>query len=207
MTTAIIHLSDLHYLPGKAESYGVVLGALIHDLNKQIAQMGDTNVYLAFSGDIVQSGSDPSQYESFVDEIGKKLDGINIPRSRRICVPGNHDISTAKVKAQLVEHEGVVSQRLDEEKFNDYISSCPKLLTDKFAEYTEFESRFSDVCLGSRQITGAGHEIGDDIGIYCLNSALCASGGLKAPDGEKIVDKRRLTKKLKIFFPSIRLCT
>lgn len=193
MNTAIIHLSDLHYRQDWIEGHGVVLGAFFKDLGQQIEHLKTSNVYLAFSGDIVQAGHNSELYDDFMRQFDSKLNDLNIPKSRRICVPGNHDVSIKRIEANVVEHEGVVGQGLNEIQFNDYIKSPSNVFFDKFSQYKNFESQFAGFgAFRNSAITGAGWEIDGNIGIYCLNSALCSSGGLKGSNGETLADKRRL---------------
>jgi len=192
MNSVIIHLADLHYRLGWVEDHGIVLDMFFKDLSQQINQVDGTNLYLAFSGDFVQSGKDSELFNDLFLHFNDKLNSLNIPKSRRICVPGNHDVSIENISEKIVEHEGVVSQGLNEHQFNDYILRQPNVLTDKFSQYKTFENRFAEFGVLGTTVTGAGWEIADDIGVYCLNTALCSSGGVEGRDGKKILDKRRL---------------
>jgi len=192
MNIAIIHLSDLHYRKDWIENHGIVLDMFFKDLAKQIQQIGSSNIYLAFSGDAVQAGHDTALYDEFLHQFDNKLNDMNIPKSRRICVPGNHDVSIKQITSISVDHEGVVSQGLDESRFNDYVSNPSNVFTDKFSQYGAFESRFVEFGALSSTKTGAGWEIADNIGVYCLNTALCSSGGLQGSGGTKLLDKKRL---------------
>ncbi|MCJ7482566.1 MAG: hypothetical protein MUO31_06325 [Thermodesulfovibrionales bacterium] len=90
---------------------------------------------------------------------------------------------------------------MPESDFNNYISKPNNIFIKKFANYITFESRFADMGVSSAAVSGAGWDIGGNIGIYCLNSALCSSGGLIKGD-KKIVDEGRLaidTRRLQIW--------
>jgi len=191
MNKTIIHLSDLHFRHNWEEDQGVVLAQFFKDLGKQIGQLDKSGVYIAFSGDAVLSGGASDLYDSFFLQFDDELNKLDIPKSQRICVPGNHDISQNIVSNNLVDHEGVVSQRLPEREFNDYVSKPDNVFTKNFASYISFESRFADIGVSSNTVSGAGWDIGENIGVYCLNSALCSSGGV-LKDGKKIVDVGRL---------------
>ena len=191
MNKTIIHLSDLHFRQDWEEDQGVVLARFFEDLGKQIEPLEKSSVYIAFSGDAVLAGSASDLYENFFLRFDDQLNKLHIPKSQRICVPGNHDISQSTVSNNQVEHEGVVSQRLTEGEFNNYVSKPDNIFAKKFTNYVAFESRFADMGVSSDTVSGAGWDIGDNIGVYCLNSALCSSGGL-LKDGKKIVDEGRL---------------
>lgn len=191
MTTAIIHLSDFHNVVGRFEGQRVVVDSLFIDLQAQLNKIGAKKVFLAFSGDIAQKGDDENQYSDFISIFEDRLNSLGIPRTNRICVPGNHDLSQRSVNENFVIHEGVVAQNLNEEKFNDFVLKTPNVLTDKFLTYKEFESKFAQFGVGSTGGTGAGWSLTADIGVYCLNTALCSSGGL-VKEGKPIPDKGRL---------------
>ncbi len=187
MAISIIHLSDLHYIKNWEEDVFTVLDAFFEDLNKQIKQSKCKNFYLVFSGDLVYEGRDSTLYDEFIERFDVELNKVNIPKAKRICVPGNHDISIDEVKKVSTEHESVISKFLSEKEFNDYITNNPPLFTNKFENYRNFQSKFCDFGLNSDNISGAGWTIEDNIGIYCMNSAIFSSGNF-----ENIKDKNRL---------------
>jgi len=187
MKKSIIHLSDLHFRLNWDEDQGIVLKGFFKDLEKQIQRIDHTSVYIAFTGDVVLAGADKKLYDEFYNQFDSELNRLNIPKNRRICVPGNHDISLEYIKNNIVEHEGVVSQNLIEREFNDYISQQTQLITNKFDNYFDFEQKFAAYGAKGRTISGTGWNIDDNIGVYCLNSALLASAGV-----DEINDKSRL---------------
>ncbi len=191
MTTAIIHLSDFHHVVGQFENHSVVVEALFADLKRQLEQINAKRVYLVFSGDIAQAGGSPEQYTNFKNIYHERLCAVGIPKEQRICVPGNHDLSQDRVSKDYVLHEGVISQNLDEVKFNDFILGTPNVLTEKFEAYIDFETDFAKYGLGKNGITGAGWDLTDHIGVYCVNTSLCSSGGI-FKDGTAVPDKGRL---------------
>ncbi len=193
MKTAIIHLSDYHHQQGREEDYGVVLDVFFRDLAQQISRLECSDIYMAFSGDFVHDASVDNAYNAFFNEFDSSLNSLGILKDHRICVPGNHDVSRSKLQSLLLEHEGIVSQNLSEHYFNDYVSNSQNVFTNKFSDYVEFEPRFSKIgAFYDSKITGAGWQISEHIGIYCLNTALCSSGGLTLPDDRILEDKTRL---------------
>jgi len=191
MNKTIIHLSDLHFRQNWEEDQGLVLTEFFKDLGKQIGSLDKSSVYIAFSGDVVLAGGKSDLYDKFFLQFNDELNKMGISKSQRICVPGNHDISQRIVLNNQVEHEAVVAQGLPESEFNDYVSKRDNIFAKKFANYTSFESRFADMGVSNDTVNGAGWKIDENIGVYCLNSALCSSGGLPK-DGEKFIDEGRL---------------
>jgi predicted MPP superfamily phosphohydrolase len=192
MNTTIIQLSDLHYRKGWHESHGIVLEAFIEDLKKQIEALNQNDIYLSFSGDIVQSGSEKSEYDDFFGYMDERLNSLGITKNRRICVPGNHDISQLELKKNAQEHEGLINLELDETKFNEYIRKESNVFDAKFINYIEFENEFAEYRTLNDSVGGAGWELNEDIGIFCLNTALCSSAGLAGQNGLTIKEKHRL---------------
>lgn len=190
MTVAIVHLSDFHNVIGRSEGHAVVVEELFTDLRAQLQLLAAKNVFLAFSGDIAQAGNSEPQYASVIEVFDKRLNEIGIYKAQRICVPGNHDLSTDYVKKNLVVHEGVVSQNLAESDFNDFILNSPNVLTEKFSDYLAFEKKFCAFGVGST--LGAGWDLTSDVAVYCLNTAICSSGGV-LKGGATILDKTRLS--------------
>lgn len=190
MSTILIHLSDFHNKNGIYENHPVVVDSFFEDLKKQLELLSIKQIFLVFSGDIANSADNDEQYEGFFKLFNEKLTELGIPVENRICVPGNHDLSRQYVQANQVMHEAVVSQKLNETQFNDFILA-PNILINKFSNYLKFQNRFAKYGLTDQQITGVGWSLTDNIGIYCLNSALCSSGGLEL-DGKVLKDERRL---------------
>ena len=137
----------------------------------------------------MQAGERENLYVSFLEKFEAKLTNLGIDASKRISVPGNHDLSRQHVGDNLTAHEALVSKQLDEKEFNDYCSKSSNLLIQKFANYHAFEKRFAK--FGTAGASGSGWQLSDDLGVYCLNTALCSSGGIEYR-GSKINDEGRL---------------
>lgn len=192
MGTTIIHISDIHYRQDWPENHGIVLKAFFSDLEKIIQKFTANTFYIIISGDIVQAGENKKAYENFLLTCGPAFDKMGIPKSRRICLPGNHDISRSRLTSSLTDHEGIVSQELQETSLNDYFQECNPVFHEKFCCYKEFESNFSDMPVLADSVGGRGYQLNDDVGLYCLNTALLSSGGLSKPDKNPLHDKKRL---------------
>lgn len=191
MTISIIHLSDFHNVVGCYENHRAVIDAFFIDLTKQLKSINSKDVFVAFSGDIAQKGDDENQYSDFLSIFDERFSSLGLTKDKRICVPGNHDLSQRWVNDNFIIHEGVVSQKLNEAAFNEFVLKAPNVLTEKFTTYRNFENKFAAFGVGSEKSTGSGWQLTDDVGIYCLNSAICSSGGLQK-NGKSIEDKGRL---------------
>lgn len=190
MKTTFLHVADLHYRPDWHEETDLVCRKFLDDLAQQVAKY--ENLYLAFSGDLARSGADPN-YLGLRARLEKGLETAGLPRARRICVPGNHDIDQAFLKALLVAHQGTLGRIHDETTFNDQLSTLTGLFFGKeFAQYREFETTFADFTCCSSGMGGTGWELPGGIGVFCLNTALCSATGLKDENGTAIDDKGKL---------------
>lgn len=188
MKKIFFHLSDLHYVAEKAETYGVILSALFNDMQKRFKEL-NAERFLILSGDVIKQGSDRAGYDDLLSILEARFKNIGIPREKIICVPGNHDLSRDAVKSVLIEHEGIISQCDSEATFNEYVRG-KDTFTEKFENYLSFEKRLSDNGVGEKAL-GKGHVIASGVGVYCLNSAYFSAGGLDGPKGA-IQDKGRL---------------
>ena len=65
MPTTILHISDLHLPKNWHEEQGVVLREFFDDLKAQIKDMSE--VFVAFTGDILQEGTDREAYQYFTN--------------------------------------------------------------------------------------------------------------------------------------------
>lgn len=153
-------------------------------------------MFLAFSGDIVQAGSRADLYDAFFAQFDEELNRIGISKQQRICVPGNHDISQESVSKALEVHEALVNQKLEECQFNDYVVKPNCHFVEKFSNYVAFESKFAKYGIAGAGFTGRGWCLNEDIAVYCLNSAVCSSGGLNGlQDYQRLsVDTRSLQR-------------
>jgi predicted MPP superfamily phosphohydrolase len=192
MSIKLIHISDIHYRKNWDENHGVVLRALFRDIEEQMEASNNDTFYAILSGDIVNAADDQDSYRSFLTKCGGAFDDIGILRSQRFCVPGNHDVSRKRIQRSIHDHEGIVSQNIDENKLNDYVQSCNSVFLEKFDFYREFESKFTDMPAIVDSIGGKGYSLDEQLGIYCLNSALFSSGGLQSSSGHMLIDKQRL---------------
>lgn len=192
MKQTFLHVSDLHYRPNWPEESELVLSKFVEDAKEQIKQY--INPILLFSGDLVHAGGPPVGYEAFLNKVGTAFDEIGIPKERRVCVPGNHDINRVNLKPYLTMQKGTLAEITDEESFNREVVNLGDLILKKnFSSYVAAEATFAGFTACQDMLGGKGWELNNEIGIYCMNSALCSFGGSEdLSTGEKISDKERL---------------
>ncbi|MCB9502591.1 MAG: metallophosphoesterase [Deferribacteres bacterium] len=196
MKKIFIHLSDLHFRKNSEEEQGIVLNAFFKDLQKQFTPYDNSQIYLIFSGDFVQAGENKDLYMKFFDLFDMELNRIGISFNQRICVPGNHDVSQKYIENKYVEHEAVIAHNLSEIDFNNYIHNSPKIFTKKFFNYIDFEKRYAKFGISDSILIGKGWDVDENIGVYCLNTALFSSGGYKDINDKNrlVVETRNLNK-------------
>lgn len=191
MKTNILHISDLHYQPDWHEEINLISKHFFEDLQAQVEQYED--LYLIFSGDLVNAGSDAASYISFADNIANGLDDIGIHYNNRICVPGNHDVSRLALEEKLLPHNATLDSIKNETLFNNQVAIMDEMfLRDKFINYINYEKEFAKYTTCTTNLGGQGWGLTDQIGVYCLNSALCSTGGMTSKDDPKRTDYKRL---------------
>lgn len=191
MKCTFLHISDFHYQPDWHEEIELVSNKFLEDITTQMKKLN--NLYLVFSGDVVLKGADPNYYTAFKTKFIKALDNAGITYNRRICSPGNHDISQTELEPLLLIQNGAIAEIKDEQTFNNQLPQLSKsIFSSKFDNYISFEKTFAKYTCCHSGLGGTGWELENGIGLYCLNTALCSFGGLKNSQGEKISDKERL---------------
>lgn len=191
MIYSFLHVSDLHYRNNWPEGIDVVFRCFIDDVKVQLGNF--PNCYLTFSGDLVQSSGESSAYESLATLISGPLLDLGIPPERRICVPGNHDVSRNALQPLLLMQRGVLSQIQDEQSFNDQLPLISaSIFEPKFRDYISYENTFAKYTTCTSGLGGAGWELSEGIGIYCLNTSLCSYAGLDGTKGGPTTDRNQL---------------
>ena len=190
MKQTFLHLSDLHYRPGWPEGMDHVWRAFCGDLATQISQYDDP--YLVFSGDLVYAAGMDNQYSAFAANIVKSLHG-HFSHERIICVPGNHDISQEALRPFATLQMGALDALKSEKIFNDNVPQLSEMFfRPKLRDYIAAETDFAKYGSCQTNLGGAGWDLDNGIGVYCLNTALCSYAHLPDPQGAAISDKSRL---------------
>lgn len=181
MKHAIVHVADIHYRKEAPEGASSIIKAFIDDLKVQIKDLSDYQFSIAMTGDIVQAGADVGSYEAVIAELDDQLTAMGIPKNARMVVPGNHDIDRKLVEDNYDEYMAFHDKHTKTEpEFNNFMSNHNRLY-DKFENYELFVSGFSKHDDFFSRL-GWGYNIDDNVGVYCLNTALCSFGGLNDVD-------------------------
>nr|WP_320013478.1 metallophosphoesterase [uncultured Desulfobacter sp.] len=182
MKYAIVHIADIHYKSNEPEGVSSVLNLLLEDLIHQRKVLADYTFFIGISGDIVFSGSETTAYENFKLELDKGLENVGLPSSTRFLVPGNHDLDRKVIEKNFEKYKtDIENNSTSESDFNNFVDRTEDY---KFENYELFECEFADFGIDCNT-KGKGWEINSDLGVYCLNTALCSFGGLNGIDDEK----------------------
>ena len=88
---------------------------------------------------------------------------------------------------------GLARNNDDETVFNNLIyTEYKEFVYPKFVRYLDFELRLATYGCRHASFCGTGHDVGENIGIYTLNTALFSFGGTRGPDGHPINDEKLL---------------
>lgn len=178
MNYAFVHVADIHYRKDAPEGASSIMKAFLEDLGKQTKALPNHQFYVAFAGDIVRAGEDSSAFDAFIREMDGQLNAIGLKRDVRIIAPGNHDLDRRTVENAFDRCiQAYEEHAKEEEQFNDFIDKST-LLTGHFSNYEEFVRQFAR-CDESFKARGWGCGLSEEVGVYCLNTALCSFGGLK----------------------------
>lgn len=165
---------------------------MLLDIKSEISKIKPTSAFIIITGDIAYEGKDKKSYTDFIKYINSELTEIGFPVQCRICVPGNHDVDTTAIVNNLITYDGILSLNLNEQQFNDFAERPNSIFEDKFKNYCEFETEFATFTTCNKSILGQGWDLGNDISIYCLNSAYFSSGGTKDHNGKILADEGKL---------------
>ncbi|WP_347987733.1 metallophosphoesterase [Methylomonas sp. AM2-LC] len=191
MKYTFLHISDLHYRTNWHEENDLVCNRFFEDIQSQIRSC--ENRYLIFSGDIVLEGAKSEFYAAIETNFSKKLNAAGFLYDNRICTPGNHDISRDALKPLLIIQKATLEQMTNEQLFNDHLpQNAQTFLESKFNNYKKFEEKFAKYTACESDIGGSGWALSDDVGVYCLNTALCSFGGLSDSENKYISDQNKL---------------
>jgi len=199
----VLHLSDLHWDREKQTDARIVTDALIEDLKTGKDSKLISPDIVVFSGDLVNSGEDYTQfnsaYSAFLEPV---LSSLNLTPNELFLAPGNHDISRKCVRESKFLDTGLLQtlQSVDVlNKFVDDVNSgnaANVMALDRLSNYRKFidetlpaaEVRFPQLDLYRRDIRGL------KVGIACFDTAWRATGEADDVDrahlllGERNVD-------------------
>ena len=178
----LIFVSDIHYTGLRPESEGAVLKAFLLDVKNHLQNNQGDEVFVLIGGDLVQAADNANSYELLYENVFVPLFKMGINKEHFIIVPGNHDIQQSWIRDRVVEYAPFIQQQFDEIKFNDYVSSSPSFLIEKFKNYTNFVNQKFGPVDTERIPIGYTVEINDDWSLYGINTSLLSFAGFDSAD-------------------------
>lgn len=187
----IVQISDIHYSKDRPEEVGLLTQEFFIDLQCMIRKHEIHQLILVVTGDIALSGDSQDQYSCFSQLLKTTIDDLATIDISVVAVPGNHDISRKAIQSDKINHDAVLNSTFSEVDFNNYVTESNSILNSKLQNYFLFEDSIVNYGVGAGTPWGAGHII-NDIGIYCLNSAIFCSGDSKKDFGNLRADTRNI---------------
>ena len=180
-TTNILHLTDLHYKLERNYNQGIVLEALLDDIQTQSSRVGEPDL-VVFSGDLVHNADDNKAYDKLYDEfIERLLDTTNCDHSRFYVVPGNHDLHRTAVRDVERKHLELANKCISRDSLNElYIDgTIQEFARKKSLGFFEFQDFFeSEGRLFSNEIVQVYDLPEKGVSIFSLNTAWMGFAGL-----------------------------
>ncbi|MEO9531919.1 MAG: metallophosphoesterase [Crocinitomicaceae bacterium] len=175
MKLKILHISDFHYKSGKAH---INKQKNLIDKFKKQDDLNDEVDLIIFSGDLVQNGSKPSDFEEAKSLVLDSLrDQINLDDSRIVLCPGNHDVDRKEKLDSVIEFMDNIDTIEDLEKFlkkKDFDYSCKP--SNNYVDFVKKYYIHSDDEINTMYSTHI-RKIKDlNLGIVTINSAWRAIG-------------------------------
>lgn len=178
----ILHVTDLHYSNkiGGRTKQKKLLDNFFTDLENNVSNID----YIIFSGDLVQSGSEISDFKLAKDKFLEcLLKTLNVEKKNLFICPGNHDVERSLVSKSLIKY---LDEEIDDnDKLNSFFKEGNLDLEAShkpLRNYRDFVNSFfpnsnseSNYCeeMFSTHIRSFGN---GKIGFVCLNSAWRAVG-------------------------------
>lgn len=198
----ILHLADLHWTKKKVADQKIVLGALLKDLSGELKQHRPID-FMIFSGDLAYSGDEREDFESaFKEFLAPIAHEAQIPLSRLILCPGNHDVSKKEIEANDYIELGLSAKLAGREGLNNLIDQYYNKDIDathpinRLKNFFDFlrSSLHQDACFTSPFFDAFRFDIGGlKTGVAVFNTAWRSTGiGEKERHklllGERVVD-------------------
>jgi hypothetical protein len=185
----ILHISDFHYAKRKRWELGIVVDALISDLQRLCIGHRKPDV-VVFSGDLVQAaGVDlhDDAYDFLLDRVSK---ATGCSDERLFIAPGNHDLSWAGLERfadDTRSWRGLLGQPGEMAGLNELQEKAAfdAAVSAKFANYLDLERYLSGVGRHrSRRLTTSfatvDHIDALNVDLVVFNTAVFSTGGHKS---------------------------
>lgn len=194
---SILHISDFHFSKRKQREQGIVVDALIRDLEKICIGHRRPDLVL-FTGDLVQAAGVDLHIEAYDFLLDRVSKATGCSDERIFIVPGNHDLSWTGLTDFRDEHNtwrSLLGNATEVDKLNElyYAGAFDEAVTRKFLNYVELE-RFlgGDERRKARRLSTAFVTVDRidalNVDIVTFNTAVLSTGGHKdfEPDERKL---------------------
>lgn len=190
----ILHISDFHYSTRKRREQGIVVDALIRDLETLCVGHRRPDVVL-FSGDLVQAAGVDLHSDAYDFLLERVLKATGCSEERLFITPGNHDLSWKGLEEHgdaLRAWRGVIGQSDEMARINALYEerAFDAPVAAKFAEYLELDQYLRSGGRGVERRLQTAFVTVDrieaiDVDLVTFNTAVFSSGGHKAFDADE----------------------
>lgn len=201
-TITLLHLSDLHYTALKCADSGIVLNALMTDLQKLAHEENVRPDLVAFSGDLVLRGDDCSDFEAAINDfISPLLQTLQIDKDYFLIAPGNHDIQVSKIDE--IQEAGFNVTIKDRDRLNQFLDDMANRhqYFARLENFNKLKGQIETRYKISSNILYSTYKFdlrGTSVGVACLNSSWRASGKPENFDhGRLLIGERQIDRAVK----------
>ena len=193
----ILHISDFHFAERKRKEQGIIVDALVRDLETLCVGHRKPDVVL-FSGDLVHAAGIDLHSDAYDFLLDRVLKATGCSEERLFVTPGNHDLSWTGLERHgddLRRWRSLIGSPDEVARFNELFErrAFDAAVQDKFANYLELEQYIrADAGGVDRKLANAFVTVDRiealDLDLVVFNTAVLSSGGHKAFEA----DERRL---------------
>ena len=179
---SILHISDFHFTKRKSREQGIVVDALIKDLEELCIGHRRPDVVI-FSGDLVNAGGVDSHDDAYDFLLSRVAQATGCSDERIFIVPGNHDLSRDVVTETSEQHRAWRSIANDMDALNTQYEAKEFQETGqrKLAAYQELERYLSEGSLMHRNQFASVYRLdARNIDVVVINTAMLSVGGHEA---------------------------
>lgn len=195
---SILHISDFHFSKRKLREQGIVVDALIRDLERICIGHRRPDLVL-FTGDLVQAAGVDLHVEAYDFLLDRVSKATGCSDERIFIVPGNHDLSWSGLVEHRDEHNdwrALLGEPGESDKLNQLYDAgaFDTAVTRKFANFIELERFLGGDERRRNRVLSTSFVTVDrvealDIDVVTFNTAVLSTGGHR--DFE--ADERKLT--------------
>lgn len=177
----ILHISDLHFRSKDAASQSIIVEKLIKNLIDKETKID----FFLFTGDVVFSGENYSDFEQAYEQFFKKIGtALALPKKNLIVCPGNHDVDRKKVSLPIKDFirkfktNEEINLFSDQRKDDEFGISCKTL--DNYRQFEKYLYKVSEqeqISELTELFTIHYREVdGQKVAFVSINTAWCSTG-------------------------------